>query len=161
MDDVTMETRRYPPPMTTDIPTPVAPKRPEWLVALLIVGGVVLIVAIGIGAWWLTTQRTITVAGDITVTSRADVTSTGTGCFTSGGYADIAAGAQIIIKDAAGKVLATTTLGPGVGAGICTFPFTADVPRGSDFYGVELARRGVVTFSAEQMAAGVHLSIGG
>jgi len=147
--------------MTPDIPSPVAPKRPEWLVALVIVGAVALTLAIGGGAWWWTTQRSIAVDGDITVNSRADVTSTGTGCFTGGGYADIKTGAQVVIKDAAGKVLATTTLGPGVGAGICTFPFSVDVPRGSDFYGVELGRRGVVQYSADQLADGIHLTIGG
>jgi hypothetical protein len=148
--------------MTPDQPAPApAPGRPEWLTALIIVGAVLLVMAIGGGAWWWTTQRTIAVDGDITVTSRSDVTSTGTGCFTGGGYADIAPGAQVVIKDAAGKVLATTTLGPGTGAGICTFPFHADVPRGSDFYGVGLGRRGVVQFTADQLAAGVHLTIGG
>lgn len=156
-----MDTRRYPPRMTPDTPAPAAPKRPEWLVALLIVGAVVLLLAAGVGAWWWTTQRTVTVDGDITVTSPADVTSTGAGCYTGGGYADIKTGAQVVIKDETGKVLATTTLGPGTGAGTCTFPFRADVPAGSDFYGVELGHRGVVQFTADQMAAGVHLTIGG
>jgi hypothetical protein len=141
---------------------PVAPKRPEWLVALVIVGTVALILAVGGGAWWWTTQRSITVDGDITVNSRADVTSTGTGCFTGGGYADIKSGAQVVIKDDSGKVIATTTLGPGdaIGAG-CTFPFSVDVPRGSDFYGVELGRRGSVQYTADQLADGIHLTIGG
>jgi hypothetical protein len=147
--------------MTPDTLAPVASRRPEWLVALLIVGGVALILVIGVGAWWWTTQRTLTVDGDISVTGSSSG-YTGGPCVTRSGFDDIAAGAQVVVKDAAGKVLATTTLGPGRSTGTaCAFGFHTDVPTGSDFYGVELGRRGVVQFTAEQMAAGVHLTVGG
>jgi hypothetical protein len=146
--------------MTPDMPAP-TPRRPEWLIALIIVGAIALVMAIGAGVWWWTTQRSITVDGDITVNG-GGFTSAGSVCTTDGGYTDIKTGAQVVIKDAAGKVLATTTLGVGTGTGsaACTFPFHADVPAGSDFYGVELGRRGVVQFTAGQLAEGVHLTIG-
>ncbi len=147
--------------MTLD-PTPAKPHRPEWQIALAIVAAIALVATIGVGIWWWTTQRTIAVDGDITVTSSRSTQSVGGACTTSGGFTDIAAGAQVVIKDGTGKVVATTTLGPGTGVGgACTFPFKVAVPQGSDFYGVELGRRGVVQYGADQLAAGVHLTLGG
>jgi hypothetical protein len=120
------------------------------------IGATVLVLAIlGGGLLLYLNLRAISVEGDITVTPAS-------GCVVSPGFDDIKSGAQVVIKDDSGKVIATTTLGPGdaIGAG-CTFPFSVDVPRGSDFYGVELGRRGSVQYTADQLADGIHLTIGG
>jgi hypothetical protein len=141
-------------------PTP-TPSRRRWLVPAIV--GVVFLLLAGLavyGGWWWT-HRDLTVRGDIAVAGSGSF-YTGGMCTTSGGYADIREGAQVVIKDDTGKVVATTTLGPGVSAsGTCTFPFSVTVPTGSDFYAVELGRRGSVHYTAEQLAAGVHLTIGG
>lgn len=159
-----MDTRRYPPRMTPDqtYPPP-APQRPGWLIPVLVAAAVLVLAIAGVAAWALLANRDMAVTGDITVTSPSGVTSVGTVCTVGGGYADIKTGTQVVIKDAVGKVLATTVLGVGTGDGGrgCRFPFRVDVPRGSDFYGVDLGRRGVVQFTADQMADGVHLTIGG
>lgn len=146
--------------MTPDL-TPQRPARPAWIIPV-VAAAVVLVLAVGgLGTWLYLGSRSIDVAGDITVASLDSVRSVGGTCTTSGGYADIKTGAQVVVKDATGNVVATTTLGPGTGVGgTCTFPFRIEVPSGSDFYGVELGRRGSVQYTADQMADGVHLTIG-
>jgi hypothetical protein len=144
--------------------TPPPPRRPWWLIPGII-GASIAAVAVLVAAGLLfLNSRTIDVAGDITVTDAGGILPYAGTCKTSGGFADIAAGAQVVIKDSTGKVVATTTLAGGTGptaGGTCTFGFHTSVPSGSDFYGVELGRRGVVQFTADQLADGVHLTLGG
>ena len=76
------------------------------------------------------------------------------------GYSDVNEGASVTIYDAAGAVVGTSRLGPGlttlhIDAGgdaykaQCTFPFSAEVPA-SDFFQVEVSHRGKVTVTAEE-----------
>lgn len=149
--------------MTETHPTaPVARSRPRWLLPVIAAG---VLAALLVAAWLLLAGRSIDVRGDVTVNDPGGIRVAGNAC-ESDGYADVRAGTQVVVTDAAGDVVAMATLGPGSnaarpGGGWCTFPFTADVPAGSDFYGVEVASRGVVRLTADQLAAGVHLTIGG
>jgi hypothetical protein len=70
-----------------------------------------------------------------------------------GGYSDIAAGGQVVVKDGAGRVLATTELSGGqVNTRGCTFDFQLEVPD-TDFYQVEVTHRGALTFARSDLAA--------
>jgi hypothetical protein len=92
---------------------------------------------------------------------------TSSGCSTGlGGYADIAAGTQVAVTDGSGAILGLGTLAtgaPGDGSA-CRFAFTPiDVPD-RDFYGVEVAHRGVVRYSRADLAAKgwrVSITLGG
>jgi hypothetical protein len=76
------------------------------------------------------------------------------GSLDTGGYNDLAAGATVTVKNGSGNVIATGSLQEGTAGGdgsTCSMPFTvADVPQ-EPFYQVEVANRGNVTFSLNQM----------
>ena len=89
----------------------------------------------------------------------------GTGsCTGSGGFSDIHVGAQVVVTDAAGAVIAVTELGEGVVLDKeCFFGFRAvAVPLGRGFYGVEVTHRGRVQFSESDAREelGVGLTLG-
>lgn len=108
---------------------------------------------------------TITVSGTMTL---ADLTSIsgelGTdddACSGTGGYSDIAEGAQVVVTDDTGKTLVITQLGAGtIIDGGCEFPFTAEVPKGKGFYGFTVTHRGTVKEAEADLAGGVALTIG-
>ena len=84
-------------------------------------------------------------------------------CVTSGGYADIRPGAQVVITDAASKTLAVgqLDLGKPNEAEDCVWPFAIDgVPGGLDFYGVEVNRRGRVQYPAVRISQPLTLTLG-
>jgi hypothetical protein len=73
-------------------------------------------------------------------------------CTGEGGYSDIGAGTQIVVKDGSGEILGTGSLDAGKEAfPSCVFTFTvSELPR-SDFYSVESGRRGSLSYSFEEM----------
>ena len=73
-------------------------------------------------------------------------------CAGEGGYDDIEAGLQVLVKDRQGTTLAKGELGPGEKNRItCSFEFVVDdVPR-SDFYEVSVGRRGSVTYKRAEL----------
>jgi hypothetical protein len=103
-------------------------------------------------------------------------------CFNGIGYEDVTTGAAVTIRDGAGSIVATTTLGGfvlvdtrpdtmqdmsgwdskadplrsdfplvDVILGHCQFSFAADVPDAA-FYSVEVAHRGAVNFSTDDLS---------
>jgi hypothetical protein len=87
-----------------------------------------------------------------------------TNCRGFGGYSDITEGAQVLVTDASGKVIALGALGAGNGSGgsECDFTFTVNnVPTGDGTYGVEVTHRGVIYYSEDDAKAGVGLTLGG
>lgn len=87
-------------------------------------------------------------------------------CLSAGtDYPDIASGAQVVITDASGNVLAVTALGSMKDIttalnGVCDYPFTVTVPPGLPRYGVAIGHdRGTVWFTASQMRRGPALSL--
>jgi hypothetical protein len=94
-------------------------------------------------------------------------------CVTGDGYNDIKTGAQVVITDSAGATVGIGSLIGGeltasltnpdsmIGA-TCTFKFFVHVAKKSDFYGVHVGNeaRGVVQYSAGDVAGGVDLVIG-
>lgn len=68
-----------------------------------------------------------------------------------GGFSDLRAGAQVLIEDGAGDVLASTALASGVlSVAGCTFTYSAEVPR-AEFYKISIGTRDPIVVSYEQM----------
>lgn len=74
-------------------------------------------------------------------------------CFGSGGYDDIQAGVSVTVRDGGGSLLATGRLGPGVRQELVTCTFEFEVPSlpMSDFYSVEVGRRGELSYSFDEL----------
>jgi hypothetical protein len=77
------------------------------------------------------------------------------GCEGTGGYSDIGPGTEVVVKDNAGKVLTTTTLGSGSGSRYgftCRFHFAFTVMDGAEGgYVVTVSDRGNLHYSASQL----------
>ena len=85
-------------------------------------------------------------------------------CFGSGGMDDLKSYAPVTITDEQGKILAMGELGRGrEDSEGCTMSFTVENIPKSNFYSVEVARRGKVTYSFDRMIESrwrVGLSVG-
>ncbi|MEU1558836.1 hypothetical protein ABZ517_39905 [Streptomyces scabiei] len=163
-----------PPDAPTESPPPPAPRRLPLLFAALagvVVGGG------AVGAVWgftggeetggnsesvsskplaaETEPVTFTLTGSFELTEGAVGDGLG-GCEGSGGYDDISEGTAVTVYDAAGTVVATGQLGDSaLSSGTCTFDVAVEgVPRGEDFYKVEISHRGTVQLSADEAEAG-------
>ncbi|MBK8461878.1 MAG: hypothetical protein IPL36_02100 [Nigerium sp.] len=107
--------------------------------------------------------RAFTASGTLILAQASFVSDISAPCEGKDGYADIRRGAQVKISDGSGKVIAIGALGAGKGSSVgnvgaynrqaithCTFVFEVkDVPAGEAIYGVEVSRRGVINFTAE------------
>lgn len=78
-------------------------------------------------------------------------------CYGSGGYSDIKGAMPVTIRDGKGNILATGNTESGKRPSgkysnvICKFSFKVnDVPK-TDFYSVEIGRRGQINYSYEEM----------
>ncbi len=76
-------------------------------------------------------------------------------CYASGGYGDIKGGAEVIVKDGAGKVIGKGSLWEGRREGqitdACAFPFQVTFIPDADFYEIEVGRRGSLIFSHREL----------
>lgn len=74
------------------------------------------------------------------------------GCVGQGGYDDITEGADVVVKDQNGTVVATGSLQAGTAqGGDCVYPFrVAGVPKEA-FYVVEVSHRGELHYSYAEM----------
>ena len=121
------------------------------VLVLAVAGGLALVAS---GA--LTPHHTIT--GDyILVDSTGNpplIAVDGSACRGTGGYADIAPGAPVTLRDGAAALLGTTTLSGGSGSATeCDFTFSfANVPE-VGAYTVEVSGRGAVTNALDDMKA--------
>lgn len=109
---------------------------------------------------------TLLIGGDLTLqsgTSIAHPDGDSGVCFGRSGYSDIVAGAPVTVRDSTGKVVGTSSLGPGNYTGSsfsCFFTWSASVPP-SDFYQVEVSRRGALTVSqTEAVARRINMTLG-
>jgi len=87
-------------------------------------------------------------------------------CTATAGFSDIAEGTAVNIGGSTGQTLGVGALGAGVlrdnGSGIlvCQFAFQALVPGGQSIYTVTISHRGTQTFTPDQVAAGISLTLG-
>jgi len=83
-------------------------------------------------------------------------------CTGSGGYDDISAGTQVVVRDGNNHVIGTGRLGPGHGTSqlnrndatlfdACTFKFKVKGVPETKFYSVEISHRGGLTYSLADM----------
>jgi hypothetical protein len=97
------------------------------------------------------------VTGTLTLHDQASFGSmqSGDSCQGSDGYDDIVSGAQVVVSNDSGSVLALSQLDDGVadGSGNCVFNFAIDkVPR-SNFYRFEVSHRGQLDYSYQQLSS--------
>lgn len=154
-------------PYTPPPPGPPQRKGMSPVVIVLLTLGTVLVLAVAGGLVYAGTRpKPVTITGSVTINSNIDG---GTTCRGTDGFEDIREGASVVVRDSAGKVIATDQLTAGSGQDLatsqialsCRLDFTVrDVPR-RKFYTIEVSHRGSVTFTAAQVDSGdVQLSLG-
>lgn len=127
-------------------------------VAAVIVLAVVLLLTVG-------GSGDFTVRGGVEVKGTDSFVATGQGdnaCAGSGGYDDLATGAQVVVTDNTARTIAVGTVtGSAAKGDFCLLTFDVpSVPEGKKFYGLEVSHRGVVQFTEQEMKAGPMLTIG-
>ena len=101
-------------------------------------------------------ERDPVLRGTMSIPHRAPAPSAEELCRGTGGYDDVREGAQVVVKDGGGKIIASTSLSSGKAARPdytwrCQFDFAIqDVPK-ADFYQVEVSHRGALTYSRQDM----------
>lgn len=153
---------------------PSAP-RVHWatlLTGLVVGAAVALAIVFGVRDVSATIAPKVQVHGYLDLVNSSDGTtnasSVGTNCFGTGGYSDLAQGADVTISDNVGKTLAVVPLSAGTFRELpgsttaygCVFSFAATVPAGKATYGVAISHRGTVIFSPSQIGS-AQLTIGG
>lgn len=155
------------PPTEAQITTAPARKRR----GLILLGALGVVVAAGLGVSKATGggggAPTITLHGSQALmqdtgmySSRNYSTYSGT-CEGTGGYNDMAEGAEVTIHDAQNTVIATGHLNAGSDeGGMCVFTWSIpDVPV-QKFYGVQVTHRGTITFTAQDAEGSLDTSLG-
>jgi hypothetical protein len=131
-------------------------------VLALAMGGMTVAAYIHDGRMRIDPSATATIQGDVTL-FRGVTNLDGVLCEGRGEFAEVHSGAQVTVTDAAGKVVALGRLGPGKlhGGGICQWQFVVSgVPRGQDFYGVEIAHRPRVSYTEADLSSPISLTLG-
>jgi hypothetical protein len=122
------------------------------LLTLVLVGVLVLLLA--------PNKNTLEGTLDLSWTGDSD----GMTCSGSGGYDDIYGGQTVVVKDSAGKTVATGDLQEGEpGEGVCTFAFTVENVAEEDYYEVSTSGRDGITYSHDELEAqdwDIGLSLG-
>ncbi|MFJ5121870.1 hypothetical protein [Kitasatospora sp. NPDC088548] len=159
-----------PPAAPTDPPTDTtdrAPKRvpavriPIWLAASglgFLAGAGVVGLAWSLSSTSPATPEAFSLTGSLSLKNGSVPGSASGGCAGGSGYSDIAKGASVTVYDAAGKVLATGNLGAGAPKGLdgCDFPVSVSgVPKGPEFYQVEISHRGKINLTKAEAEAGL------
>lgn len=94
--------------------------------------------------------------GSITLID-SDLGGNADNCYGTGGYDDIRESMTVTVRDGAGKILAVGDTDAGKAPGSadffvqCVFEFQVDGIPPSDFYSVEVGRRGELNYSFEEM----------
>lgn len=155
-------------------PTPPWRRRPVQLAAAAAV-----LAAAGIGGYFAAASgpAQIHVHGTLTLgvlsatpTGPSGHATDGEPCVADRGYDDITAGASVTIGGSTGQTLGVGALSSGVqahvddtlgvAAGDCVFSFDVAVAGGQSAYTVTISHRGTQTFTPEQVAAGIKLTLG-
>lgn len=108
-----------------------------------------------------TEEETFTATGSITMIDY-DMDRYQGQCFGSGGYSDMEAGTQVVVRDASGTSLAFGELGTGSVASPseCDFNFVVkDIPSGDKLYTIEVGSRGEINFTEDE-AIGLSFTLG-
>lgn len=136
-----------------------------------IVGGVAGGILLAAAVLWVATSGVLsphrTVTGTLQLYSGSDgdqYKNVGGICWGTGGYDDLKAGATIVLKDEAGKLVGTSSLESGKGDLLsCEFAFTIHDVGDARIYQSSIGHRGGPSWTREQMEAmgwRIGLSIG-
>jgi hypothetical protein len=135
-------------PDASGFSTSLLARRPVLGVVLAIVA--VLLIAGGIRALAGSGGRMVTVGLTLTDSGFTN----GSSCEGTGGYSDLQDGTSVVLTNENNKILATTQLGEGMAASATECVWSVDidnVPK-AKFYSVEVASRGKITMSAEDLS---------
>lgn len=108
------------------------------------------------------------IKGNITLVD-SDISGSDENCYGSGGYSDIQGEMSVTIQDGKGNILAIGRTGNGTHPSSeyssvqCVFEFQVDNIPKSDFYSIQVGRRGQLNYSYEEMKSKnweVSLSLG-
>jgi hypothetical protein len=106
--------------------------------------------------------------GTILLTDAGRWSNVGPGdpCEGQGGYDDIIEGADVVVRNQADEIIATSSLGPGTNRGNdhCAFAFTVEEVPDAEFYSVEVSHRGALTYSKAELDGmdwNLSLNLGG
>ncbi len=143
-------------------------RRPIILAAAVGAGAVAIVASvIGIAVVAFTADRapdTFEIQGAITLEDNITTSGLPSGyeCAGKGGYKDIGPGVAVTVMDEAGTLLAKGAIGKSSGgASGCWLDFTVpSVPRGSQFYKVEVSHRGELTYTESEAESGLAFSLG-
>lgn len=157
-----------------DTPRP-APERPEptvprnrrrrtiWAIAAVIVAAAI-ITPITVWALHDSGPDTFPIAGTIGIKGSTTSFSTPTGFECEGyeGYDDIGATSGVTVKDAGGTLIAKGHMtGSTEVSGSCLLDFSVpDVPAGKQYYLVEMAHRGELSYTEDEARGPLSLSLG-
>lgn len=169
-------------PISTDDPTPAAPapRRPFWRRRPVQLGAAAVVIAAAVGGYFAASGGStpqVHVRGTLQLGPLGAVDSVtpsaakdGDACEAGQGYSDITAGAAVTVGGANGQTLAVGPLSAGVESNVdstsfsmplgdCVFSFDVSVPQQSA-YTVTISHRGTQTFTPDQVAAGIRLTLG-
>lgn len=152
-------------PQEQQLPTRRKRKWP-WLAA----GSVVVIVA-GIVAAVMTSHKTFTLQGSITLLTSAayDLGGNTSACYGAGPYSDLSPGTAVVVQNGQGQTLQVGTLSYGIQVTSTTYPKTyacampfavPEVPDGLSSYVVTISHRGTQVVTATEAHGGLKLTIG-
>lgn len=156
---------------TTDAATQLEPPRKRRGFPAIAVGTVVLVAVVVAAVFFATragsttsSPHTVTINGTLTLsdTTASMLVESNGNCLGGGGYADIAPGAGIVVTNESGKTIGVGSLpddGTSASPGTCLFAFTVSKVPAAKFYGIQVAHRGVVQVTPDQVAD-VALTLG-
>ena len=158
-------------PQAADGPTTNRPRRRRLLIACLSALTLVVVGVIAVAVYLHSNKgtATFTVTGTMTISGLSGTgiqTGIAGSCKGTGGYSDLAPGAEVVISDSTGRTLAIGQVGSTKSSKSddlhCTLPFEVEqVPLGKGFYGVQVGHRNAVQFTEAQLKAGAaSLTIG-
>lgn len=99
------------------------------------------------------TATVYTLTGTMTLKA-ADSGGPRSDCHGTGGFDDITGGLDVVVRDQANTILATSRLAPGtadIAAATCVLPFAVPGVPTATFYSIEVGRRGALTYSFADM----------
>lgn len=147
--------------MTDTLASLMPAKKRTWILPVTIAA--VLLVVAGVGAYFLW-PRSLDITGRLVLFDKTygTLNSDCTGSEASGGYKDLAEGAEVTVTDPTGAAVGLGHLGAGkqAHAGECDWPFTVTAPAGKGIYGVTVAHRNGAKFSEADLSKPLVLSIG-
>lgn len=144
----------------------IAVKRRGVILVTAIAIAVVAIAAIAWSQLGNVTQEKHTIHGDMTlIDSTFSAYKIGATCSGTGGYNDIDEGASVKIKDQAGTLIGSGSLGAGAIAmkGVCVFSFDIANVRDAAFFQLEVSHRGQLSYSKADLEGRnwtIHSSLG-